>query len=314
MASQKTTMSFKPFQVALALGTFSWLPNAIGNENYSLNLSLGEESNVPRGLDDFHTLGSLFSKVELSAGKLVQLGLNNSVLFSTSLGYSQFAELRGFDNAEIGVGAAFRRKFGFGANAPSLNISTSYSISRFEGAARDANSGVAELSLSRRFESGFSVNVGVDYQRNKTDLLPEDPLVTAFGYDPVIRAPFELFDFDSASVFIEGDYTFYSGWMMSAGFRRINGATVASTTAPSLATYKISDAFYSDPAFASESGGNPWFAYQLATNTDQFSTAISIPVLKDTSIDIGASWNDIRAPSGRDYDNTIIAVSLVHNF
>lgn len=314
MTSQYVSQLLGLLLSGLALGTACLGPSAAGNEFYTLNMSVGEESNVPRGLDGLHELGSVFSRIELSAGKLVQLGLNDSLLISASTGYTRYSELRGFDQGKHGVGINYRHKFGFGSTAPSVNLASSYSLSRSHGAARDTNVGAVELSFSKQFNSGFSMNAGVDYQRNKSDLLPEDPAVSAFGYDPVIRAPFELFDFQSTSVFISGDYTFYSGWLVSAGFRRINGATVASTTTPSLSVYKIADAFYSDPAFELNGGATQWFAYQLETNADQYSTAISIPILQDTSIDITASWNDISAPSGLDYDNTIFAIALIHNF
>jgi hypothetical protein len=314
MTSPATSFLFGFLNSCLAVCCFGFVHSASGNEFYSLSLGLGEESNVPRGLDGFHELGSVFSEVGLTAGKLIQLGFNDSLLLSASAGYSRFGELRGFDQAEVGVGLSYRHKFGFGPTAPSVNVASSYSLARSQGAARDTNIGVIEVSLSKQFESGFSLSGGLDYQRNTSKLLPEDPLVSAFGYDPVRRAAYELFDFESASAFINGDYTFYNGWLASAGFRKINGATVASTTTPSLAVYKISDAFYTDPAFNSEMAARPWFAYQLETNASQYSAALSIPILQDTSLDVTASWIEISAPSGRDYDNTVYAVSLIHNF
>jgi hypothetical protein len=289
-------------------------PSASANEFYSLSLGLGEETNVPRGLDGFHELGSIFNSVEFSAGKLLQLGVNDSVLVSVAASHTHFSELPGFDRLEFGLGADYRHKFGFGPTAPSVNINSRYALVRSDGSARDTDLALVGLSLAKQFQSGFSLNTGLDYQRNTTDLLPEDPSVTAFGYDPVLRAPYELFDFSSVSVFVSADYTFYNAWLVSLSVRRINGATVVSTTTPSLALYKVSDGFYSDPAFSSDPGSSPWFAYQVETNTDQYSAGVSIPIFQDTSIDITGSWNDIRAPIGRHYENTLYAISLTHNF
>ncbi len=313
MTPQMKTLFCGLYLLTPVLGLSVVQPDAAANEFYSMNLSLGEESNVPRGLDSVHELGSVFSQIQFAAGKLLQLGLNDSVTLSGTASYTRFEELRGFDIAEFGAGISLRHKFGFGALAPTVSLSSSYVIANSGGSARDRNSATIELSASKQFASGFAVSMGMDYLNNTTDSLPNDPAVDAFGYDPIIGAPFELFDFSATSAFLNADYTFYNAWILSAGYRRINGATVASTTTPSLAVYKISDAFYTDPAFESDSNAR-WFAYQLETNTDQFSTAISFPVLVDTSIDLSASWNDIRAASGRNYDNTIYAITLNHNF
>ncbi len=309
----KFPSSVKCLKRGIALSFLGFSSMAVGNEFYAVSLSVGDEANVPRGLDDFHRIDSVFSQVELSAGKLFQLGLYDTLTVSATAGQTLYNELPGFDRFELGIGANYRHRFGFGAMAPSFNIASSYRQARSDGAARDADSGSIELSLSKQYRSGIAISAGVDYQRSRTDLLPIDPSVAAFGYDPLSRPPFEILAFESASVFIGADYTLYNGWMLSAGYRRINGATVVSTTTPNLEVYKISNAFYSDPGFHDDELLN-WFAYQLETNTDQYSTAISIPVLQDTSIDIGASWNDITAPLGLDYDNSIITISLTHNF
>ncbi|MFT4861641.1 MAG: hypothetical protein ACI95C_000851 [Pseudohongiellaceae bacterium] len=309
----KFSSSVKYSRHVIALSFLGLSSLTLGNEFYSLSLSVGDEANVSRGLDDFHRIDSVFNQVELTAGKLFQLGLNDTLSVSATARQTLYNELPGFDRLELGIGASYRHRFGFGPMAPSLNIASSYAQARSDGAARDADSGSIELSLSKQFKSGIALSAGIDYQRSRTDLLPIDPSVAAFGYDPLSRPPFEILAFESASLFIGADYTFYNGWMLSAGYRRINGATVASTTTPRLQVYKISNAFYSDPGFHDDELLN-WFAYQLETNTDQYSTAISIPVLQDTSIDIGASWNDITAPLGLDYDNSIFTISLIHNF
>ena len=37
--------------------------------------------------------------------------------------------------------------------------------------------------------------------------------------------------------------------LLNAGFRRVNGFTVSSTTSPILALYKVAESLYSGPAF-----------------------------------------------------------------
>ncbi|MEQ8954851.1 MAG: hypothetical protein RL120_12020, partial [Gammaproteobacteria bacterium] len=120
---------------------------------------------------------------------------------------------------------------------------------------------------------------------------------------------FKLFDYEAAALFANAEYALANGLLLSASYRRVSGATVASTTLPSLGIYKISDAFYSDPAF------NPgWFAYQLKATIDEWSFGLNVPVATDTAVDFSLQWHGIDARGGRDYDNRIASIVLVHRF
>ncbi|MFK7862687.1 MAG: hypothetical protein AB8B95_00525 [Pseudohongiellaceae bacterium] len=290
----------------LLLSTFSH-----GNEFYLISIGAGEESNLPRGIDSFHERDSSFVRASFVGGKRFQLGLNDSLTVSANAGYNRFDALPGFDRVELGVAANYRYRFGFGPYAPALNGALSYQLENSEGQARDTEAAKIEVSADKRFRTGFTLSAGIDYQRNFTDDLAPDPAVLAFGYDPSIRLPFELMEFESASAFVSADYEFLNLWQASLGYRRLNGFTLASTTEPSLDLYKISDAFYSDPAFGEESR-LPWFGYLLETNSDQWDGRLSVPIFQDSSIDFTLSWTDIKGPDGRDYDNTIYAVTFIH--
>lgn len=280
------------------------------NEFYTLNFGIGEESNLPKGIDDFHERESSFSRAAFTAGKRYQLGLNDSLTFSGNVGFDRFYDLRGFDRIALGVAANYRYKFGFGPFATGVNAGLSYGVENSDGQARDTEIAKFEFSVDKRFRPGFTLEAGIDYQRNTTNDLEDDPTVLALGYDPTNRLPFELFDFESLSAFAAVDYEFVNGWRSSFSYRRINGFTVASTTEPSLEIYKISDAFYLDPAFTSEDFASPWFGYLLETNSDQWEGSLSIPISTDTSIDFSVNWTDIKAPNSRDYQNTTYAITL----
>jgi hypothetical protein len=297
-------------KVLLAVALLFLTSFSSADEFYALSLGVGQESNLPRGIDDFHELESTFARAAVTAGKRYQLGLNDSLTISGNLGFSRFNDLRGFDRVSLGVTANYRYKFGFGPFAPAVNAGFNYDVENAQGQARDTEIAQFEFSIDKRFQSGFTLESGIDYQRNYTNDLDIDPAVLALGYDPVNRLPFELFDFESLSVFAAIDYEFLNGWRTSVAYRRINGFTVASTTEPSLEIYKISEAFYSDPAFPLGDFATPWFGYLLETNSDQWEGALSIPLSMDASIDFSVNWTDIRAPNRRDYQNTIYAITL----
>ena len=282
----------------------------MANEFYQLGLNVGNEDNLPRGFDSKHQLDANFLQTSLSAGKFYQLGLNNSLTVSANLEGTRYDQLKGFDNHSIGFSADYGHKLGFGAYASRLGINLSASRQFFQGEARDSDLYGIELSYSRRLSAGLMLAGGVDFSWSRTGDLPEDPRVTALGYDPEIRLPYELFNYDAKSLFVNGEYGFENGFLLGLGYRRILGATLASTPVPTQKVYKFSDAFYSDPAF----GSRDWFAYQLDANTDEWSLSGSWALGIDSSLNLDVTWNDSAVPAARSYTNTIITFGLVHNF
>jgi hypothetical protein len=280
------------------------------NEFYQFGLNVGNEDNLPRGFDPQHQLDANFLQATLSAGKFFQLGLNDSLSVSANLEATRYDQLQGFDNHNIGFSADFGHKLGFGAYAPRLGVNLSARRQFFQGEARDSDLYGIELSYSRRISAGLMLAGGVDFNWSRTGDLPEDPRVTAFGYDPDTRLPYELFDYDARSLFLSGEYAFENGFLLGAGYRRVLGATVASTSVPTLKVYKFSDAFYSDPAFESED----WFGYLLDANTDEWSLSGSWALGMDSSLNLGVIWNDSAVPANRSYSNTIVTFGLLHNF
>jgi hypothetical protein len=283
--------------------------NAVANESLLLTLSAGQESNVPRGIDEQHELDSSFLGAEVFAGKFWQLGLNDSLLLGATLDARRYGELSGFQHLGAALSATYSHKFGFGAYAPRLDLGLRYRQQRGPGKARDFDENAVLIALQKRLSPALQLRAGVESSHLHSDTLPKDPAVTAFGYDPVLRPPFELFDYRTDSYFLAADYTFANQVMLTANYTRANGNIVASTTTPNLATYKISRAFYSDPAFEAD-----WFAYRLDSNSHQLSTAISIPLGPDMGLDLSVDLVDINAPGARSYTNQLYTVSVTRGF
>ena len=290
--------------VALLPGTSSY-----ANVFSQLGINAGHESNVPRGQDGPHKEESSFLTLDYSIGKLYELGLKNTLVLSGGLNATRFNELRGFDNFGISVAANYNYKRALGAYAPVVSLSTSYALEEYEGRARDNELLTVDVSYLKRLSPAWFLTLGVDFQRSSSDSLPHDPLLKTFGYDPDMTLPFELYDYDSTSVYTDLEYAFENGILFNAGYRRVNGFTVSSTTKPTLALYKVADAIYSDPAFK-----EGWVAYQLEADTNEWSLGLSIPSGLDSSINLGYSFYDISAITRNSYVNRIISVSYVHNF
>lgn len=284
--------------------------SAQANDILEVSLRAGNESNVPRGVDVDHEIGSAFIGADVFAGRYFQLGLYNSVTLGAQLSTTRFTELSGFDHLGAGLSADLTHKFGLGAYVPVVQFNLAWDLEYYRGRARDNERWSARLDFSQRLSPAWLIELGLDTTDNDNrSSLPMDPAVTAFGYDPDIALPYEFYDFQSRSAYVGAQYTFENLLTLTARYRRTNGHTVASTTEPTLKTYKIARAFYSDPAFASD-----WFAYLLESNSHGFSTVLSLPLGPDTGLDFSADWQEISAPAGKNYDNEIYSVVVSWRF
>ena len=284
-------------------------PN-ISHANWFSQLSagVGSESNVPRGLDDFHELDAGFLELAFSGGKFYQLGLNDSLTVSGVLSTRRYEDLTGFDSVGISLGAEYGHKFGFGAYAPRLGFSVSAAEQFVQGEARDARSFSSRLVLEKRFTPGLMLGAGFDYEENDSPTLQSGPEIEAFMYDPDQMLPLELFEYHSSAWFVEGEYAFENGLLFQGGFRRIDGGTVSSTSTPGFELYKIARAFFADPSI------DHWFAYLLDADTDEWTAGLSWPVSIDASLNLRATWHDSDAFGGGNYTNSVVSFGYVHNF
>tara|TARA_B110000858_G_scaffold112419_2_gene128589 strand:+ start:6361 stop:7290 length:930 start_codon:yes stop_codon:yes gene_type:complete len=308
----QSLFSVKSPTLALALcAAVILFPSSLSYANSfaQLGVNAGHESNVPRGQDGPHKDESSFLSVDYSIGKLYELGAKNTLVLSGGLSATRYNELRGFDKLGISVAANYNYKWALGAYAPMLSLSSSYALEESDGRARDNELLTVDLSYLKRLSPAWFLTLGVDYQQSSADSLPHDPIIDSLGYSPDNNLPFELYDYESASVYIDLEYSFENGMLLNAGYRRVDGFTVSSTTMPTHALYKVADALYPDPAFKAA-----WVAYLLEADTDEWSLGLSIPSGLDSSINLGYGFYNISAISGNSYVNRILSVSYVHNF
>ncbi len=283
--------------------------SAVANEFYQISANVGNEANVPRGVDSAHEVESGFVQFSATAGKFFQLGLNDSLTLSGNLSGTHYNGTKGYSNLNAGVQGELAHKFGFGAYAPRVSLVLAANQQLMRGEARDVQSLSAQFALHKRFTPALLLGVGIDYQDNDSPSLDAGTFTGAPGYAPGIMQPFEIFDYHASAWFVEGEYSFENGLLLQGSYRKIDGGTVSSTTAPSLKLYKIARALFNDPGF--DSG---WFAYLLDADTKEWSAGLSIPVDIDSAISLRATWHDSDAFGGGNYKNSILSLGYVHNF
>lgn len=193
-------------RLALLCALLALYPVTSGANVFSqLSVSIGNESNVPRGLDADHEVESQFMQLGFSGGKFLQLGLKDSLTLSSSVTANHCRKTSGFDNYALGGQAEYLHKFGFGAYAPRLGFSEGANRNFMAGRVRDSFGKTAQLNLSKRFTPAFMLRVGIDYEDIDSPTVEADAATLSFGYDPRFRLPFELFSYHSKAAFIDGD-------------------------------------------------------------------------------------------------------------
>lgn len=272
-------------------------------------MGVGQEDNVPRVAHSPAAAESGVVTTDFQGGKFIQLGVNHSVVLAAQLRASRYFEHSGFDNIGASISASYAYKFGFGAYAPRLGASVALGTENIDGKARDRRFTTTEIIFDKRLSPAWLVAVGMDYHVSRGPSLPGDARLASFGYDPNNTLPHKLFDDDAVGVFASATYEFANGVSVTSGYNRTDGFTVSSSLLPTLKVYKEANAVYVDPSWP-----NLWFAYRLQTITDDWSVDLSIPVGQDSSLNLGASWQDIDGPAALDYKNNLLSVSFVHNF
>lgn len=281
----------------------------LANEFYQVSLGAGNEDNVPRIAGSPSAAESGVFTADFIGGKFFQLGLNHSVVLAANMNARRFLEHSGFDTIGASLSASYTYKFGFGAYAPRLGAAVILGTEAVDGEVRDRRFTTTEITIEKRLSPAWLVSAGMDYHVSRSKSQPSDQRLLSFGYDPVDKKPNDLFSDDATSLFASASYEFANGVTLTAGYNRSDGFTVSSTEVPQLRIYTQADAVYVDPSWP-----ELWFAYRLQTTTDDWSVGLSVPMGPDSSINLGASRQDIDGPSDLDYRNRLLSISFVHDF
>lgn len=272
-------------------------------------VTAGREDNVPRVLHKVSESESGFVALGLTGGQSFQLSTNQSITLAGQFTANHFIDLRGFDYFNVGLAATYNYKFGLGSYAPRVGLVLSADTEQWDGEARDRRTLGAGLYAEKRLTEAWIGSVGVDYRTGRGKSLDPDPRLAAAGYSPDARLPYDLSEYDSISLYGTLEYELRNGVLLSGAYSWIDGYTIASSRAPDLHVYKASKAVYIDPAWS-----DLWFAYRLKSTTDQWTVGVSVPVSRDASLNLGATWLDSDGPGDRDYDSRSFSIGFIQGF
>lgn len=281
--------------------------DAFADTFLQVSLSAGDEANVNRGLDSLNIIDSSFLSVQLDGGKFYPVGPAGTVTLFGSVAIDSFQNAHGFDVFSAGLGISYSHQFGLGPYTPNVEMSFMVHNEELQKRGRDRLHYLSNMIVSRRFSPAISGFVGLEYMESTAEGLDSVTINYPAGVDLSRPKSFSLYDFDATTLSVGFDYDLNNIVMMSLSYNMIDGATVASTQQAGLLVYNLSRAFYRDDAI-----GGTQVAYQLETITDDWTVNLSYPLGRDTSLDIGYSWQSIEGPRQFDYDNKSLRLTFTH--
>ncbi|MDP1932182.1 MAG: hypothetical protein Q8L60_12070 [Gammaproteobacteria bacterium] len=278
--------------------------NAVSADNFlDLGAGIASNSNVTRAFLDSDQYRDVSATLDLTAGRFVELRPGRSVTTFATLSASRFNELIGLNSESIGVGSVYQHKFGLGAYAPTVGAALNWSQHNSRGKTRDRHIAEFELSYSKRLSPAWNTRIGAAHEVSEGT---HDGRRYASQYS----TRNDIFDFDQTTLFATMDYVFANDTMLALTYTWIDGNTVSSALAPNPRLLGIAKALTLDPAVKAPPGRNQ-VAYSLASRAHLVALDWSIPLGRDTSLNLGYVRQEIRADSSVDYGNDQFSVTFM---
>ncbi len=292
----------------VAVMVATWPMAVLSNGFLDLTLASGYEENLPRGYLDKDIHSSEFVSTAMSVGKLFQPLVNTSVVVTASGSHNVYFNQHGFNYSNAGLGLSVQQKLGLGPYTPRINLSVQAGREDSRGAQRDRDLYSYEISLSRRLNAALNLSLGFNEVTSRG--LNEAPLdFDQLPYRPGVVRPTDPMDFRNRSLFAGLEYTLRNRWQFAAGYRFQDGFVVSSAVPPVLNLFIHTEAVALDPAY-----DHLRLMYLMESKADMWTTSLSIPLTRDTAIDIGYNWQDFEVEYVGGYSNSQLLFTLIHQF
>lgn len=268
-----------------------------------ISTGITSNSNVTRGFLDSDQYRDESLDLDLTVGHFFQLQPGRSIITSATFSGSRFDELEGLDRESIRLGSSYQHKFGLGAYAPTFGAALNWTQDNSRGKTRDRHVATVEFSYSKQLSLAWRAMIGTTYESSEGI---NDGRDSASLYSPRN----DIFDFEQLSLFGSADYLFANATMLTFSYTWIDGYTVSSALAPNPRLLAISRALTLDPAVTAPPGRSQ-VAYTLPTRAHLLSLNWSIPIGRDSSINLGYARQEISAKDSVEYANDQFSVTYM---
>jgi hypothetical protein len=256
------------------------------------------DSNLNAAQDRADIRADTAATLNATGGFYYALSGADSLTLSVDARSELYRRFHGMNDTAIGVGGAYRHKFGLGYAAPWLSLAVSASHDNYVGNIRDGERLDWRAETGRRFSEAFDASFGGMYARR----------YARNGEAVVPGVSGKVFDVHGETAFVRAGYALSDQLHLGARVS-VRRGDVVSTTRQNFEIFMASDAIAPDPTF-----GNDFFAYRLRGTTQTASLSLSWALSERASLNLAFADERTRAYEGLDYRGRVANMTLAYNY
>lgn len=237
-----------------------------------------------------------------SAGQFLQLTDSTSLAVTGDFKSDLYTQYGGLNQYTLGATAALKQKLGLGAYAPWMSLSGTAHHADFQSAIRDSWFYGAGITVGKRLDEKWDVQLEYSYLRRRADRTPgsweyDEKLFSGAVFDQTNHGLnlSTIYAYDDQTAFT-ASYAFRTGDAFSSNASTDTIAEAASAATP-------------DGAF-----GSNLVAYKLPADTHSFSLLASRAMGSHSSVNLGYRHHWTTASQGLAYHVNVVELSLMHSF
>lgn len=252
-------------------------------------LSATHDNNVSRATSSADIKSDNILAVGVTARQAYRVNSSSGVLLRGGVVLAELAQYDELSQIAVSGSVIYRLQPVVGYSTPVFDIETSLERTMFRDSdIRDGTIVQASFAASSRITDRIRLRSGVGLERRWAD-------------------EGDVYQWQRGKLFFSADYKPTDRSTIYINLTRLYGDQVF-TTSPSLDFRNVAKAVADDPVFGTRR------AYRLGARADQLEAGLSIPLSTDQTLDIGASYSNIDADSGRRYQDGQFRASWLYRF
>jgi len=283
------------------VGLLTALPGAWAHADWEIGALAGAfyDDNLTRAQDATDKRAAGAVTANLSGTNFIPFTGSDSVTLKVYARGELFDRFSGLSNLVGGGTAAYRHKFGVGATAPWVSVSTGASYDGYRQDLRTSTRWDVRADVGQRLTEQWDVSAGIYHERRYDN--HGEPVV------PGISG--KVFDLTGQGAYARVGYAPTNDWYLDAkgGVRR---GDVESTSQQSLQIFLASSAIAEDPVW----GDPALFAYRLRGTTWSGALTASYALSGQSSLDFAYEYGVTRAAQGLEYTTNAIFFAFIYRY
>lgn len=265
---------------------------------YDVRAGVLYDDNLTRAQQAADVRGDGAATLAATAGWFDAFSGADGLTLSLAASSEAYARFHGLNLISLGVGAAYRHKFGLGHMAPWASVEVSAAHDDYRGDIRDGERIDVRLEFGRRLSEDFDASFGVTSDRRRAR--NDSPVV------PGISG--RAFDLGGQGVFARAAYD-VTEQLQIGGRVSVRRGDVESTTRQNLDIFLASDAIAADPAF-----GHDFYAYRLRGTTRTARANLSWALSDRSSVNFSYSVARTNAYDDLNYSDRVGTILLAFRY